>query len=133
MCHDFCLPQSSWITLLSIAHRYEFVNIYKHAIHELYDLPIERGSDPGFAMLVSVVEKYDVPLRHVVMCIGALVVRPESLKEAEVVHLSTLTICRLGPAREEYLRRTGRRSIDSRAAVALKIVHDIWGRPNNDS
>ena len=134
MCHDFHLPQSSWITLLSIAHRYEFLNVYERAIYELYDLPAsERQSSDsdsklGHAMLISVAEKYDVPLQHVLPSIVALVMRTESLMEAEVVHLSTLTICRLGRAREEYVRATVRRSMnfEGRASLVKDLVRVIW-------
>jgi hypothetical protein len=33
----FCLSQSSWVALLSIAHRYEFMNARKRAIREIYN------------------------------------------------------------------------------------------------
>ena len=135
MHHDFYLPQSRWITLLSIAHRYEFLNLCKRAIYELYDrLENERQSspsepEPGYAVLISVAEKYDVPPQHVLPSIVALVMRTESLMEAEVVHLSTLTICRRGRAREEYVRATVRRSMsfEARVTVARDIVREIWG------
>ena len=134
MRHDFSLAQSNWITLLSIAHRYEFSNVYERAIYELYDLPAsERQSSDsdsklGHAMLISVAEKYDVPLQHVLPSIVALVMRTESLMEAEVVHLSTLTICRLGRAREEYVRATVRRSMnfEGRASLVKDLVRIIW-------
>src|SRR5712691_6315955 len=119
MFHDFNLPESSWITLLSIAHRYEFLNIYKRAIYELFDRPPGGGrqssdsaSNPSYAKLISVAAKYEVPIQHVLPSIVALVMRPEPLMEIDVVHLSTLTICHLGRAREEYLRTTLRRSVN---------------------
>jgi len=133
MFHDFNLPESSWITLLSIAHRYDFLDIYKRAVYELFDRPAGGrqssgpAPDPSYAELISVAEKYDVPLQHVLPSIVALVMRPEPFTEVEVVHLSTLTICRLARAREEYLRTTVRRSLISREGVALDIVRNIWG------
>jgi hypothetical protein len=135
MHHDFDLPQSKWITLLSIAHRYEFLSVCKRAVYELFDRPASERqsspseSEPGYAVLISVAEKYDVPLQHVLPPIIALVMRAESLMEVEVAHLSTLTICRLGRAREEYVRATVRRSMnfEGRVTVAKDIVRDIWG------
>lgn len=135
MHHDFDLPQSRWITLLSIAHRYEFLGVCKRAVYELFDRPASERqnspseSEPGYAVLISVAEKYDVPLQHVLPSIIALVMRAESLMEVEVAHLSTLTICRLGRAREEYVRATVRRSMnfEGRVTVAKDIVRDIWG------
>ena len=135
MFHDFDLPESSWITLLSVAHRYEFLNIYKRAIYELFDRPASgrqssgSASVPSYAKLISVAEKYDVPFQHVLPSIVALVTRREPLMEVEVVHLSTLTICRLGRAREDYIRATLRRSLlsDGKVGVVKDIVRDIWG------
>ena len=134
MCHDFYLPQSGWITLLSIAHRYEFSNVYERAIYELYDRPAserqssDSGSGLGHAMLISVGEKYDVPLQHVLPSIVSLVMRTESLMEAEVAHLSTPTICRLGRAREEYVRATVRRSMnfEARTSLVKELARVIW-------
>ena len=137
MHHDFDLPESSWITLLSIAHRYEFLNIYKRAIYELFDRPASgrqssgSASGPSYAKLISVAEKYDVPFQHVLPSIVALVTRSEPLIEVEVVHLSMLTICRLGRAREEYIRTTVRHSrslnLDGKVMVVKDIVRNIWG------
>ena len=98
--------------MLSIAHRYEFQNVFKRAIREIYDRPAsERGesdedSEPGDPMLISVAEKYDVPFEHVVPILVALVMREEPLTEVEVTVLSPLTVSRLGRAREEFLCKT---------------------------
>jgi hypothetical protein len=113
--HDnFHLQQSRWIALLSIAHRYEFQNVLKRAIREIYDRPpSERGPgdsdedlEPDDPMLISVAEKYDVPFEHVVPTLVALVMREEPLTEAEVTRLSPLTVSRLGRAREIFLCKT---------------------------
>jgi len=43
----FRLPQSSWMALLSIAHRYEFMNAQKRAIREIYDRGPLRSQYPN--------------------------------------------------------------------------------------
>src|SRR5260221_3718438 len=109
---DFYLPQSSWIALMSIAHRHEFENVFKRAIREIFDRPTsERGesdsdlerNDPK---LISVAEKYDVPFEYVVPNLVVLVMREEPLTEVEVSLLSPLTVSRLGRAREDFLCKT---------------------------
>jgi hypothetical protein len=131
MYHDFTLPQSGWIALLSITHRYEFLDLFKRAVYELYDRPASERhseSEPSHAELISLAEKYDVPLQNVLRSIIALVIRPQSPMEAEIVHLSTLAICRLGRAREEYIRLTMRRSMnfEGRVNMAKEIVCGVW-------
>ena len=119
--------------LLSIAHRYEFLNIYNRAIYELFDRPASGRqisssvTDPSYAKLISVAEKYDVPFQHVLPSIVALVMRLESLTEVELVHLSTLTIYRLVRAREEYIRLTqALRRAFNHTGEAKEIVCNIW-------
>ena len=106
---DFYLRQSSWIALLSIAHRYEFQNVLKHVIREIFDRPARkrRKSDlePGDPIpLISIAEKYDVPLQHIAPHLIALVMREEALTKVEVSLLSPLTLSRLGRAHEDFLR-----------------------------
>ena len=109
---NFYLPQSSWIALLSIAHRHEFENVFKRAIREIFDRPTsERGeSDSDLELndpkLISVAEKYDVPFEYVVPNLVVLVMREEPLTEVEVSLLSPLTVSRLGRAREDFLCKT---------------------------
>jgi hypothetical protein len=38
----FRLPQSSWMALLSIAHRYEFMTVRERAIREIYDVRLSK-------------------------------------------------------------------------------------------
>jgi len=148
---DFRLPQSGWIALLSIAHRYEFLNMYKRAVREIYDFKpsecrnaeqksdadsdLDAGSESpdsklDYVMLISVAEKYDVPLQHMVSTFIALVLRDNPLEDAEAAHLSTLTLCRLARAREHYLRRynlrPARLSQNDRHDGAERIVREIW-------
>ena len=111
--HDnFQLQQSRWIALLSIAHRFEFQNVFKRAIREIYDRPAserdESDSDLELddPMLISVAEKYDVPFEHVLQNLVALVMREEPLTEVDVTRLSPLTVSRLGRAREQFLCKT---------------------------
>jgi len=141
---DFRLPQSRWIALLSIAHRYEFLNMYKRAIREIYDFTpseyrnaeqksdtdsnLDADSKLDYVMLISVAEKYDVPLQHVVPTFITLVLRDDPLTDAEAAHLSTLTMCRLARAREHYYRGN---TIDflthnERRNAAERSVKEIW-------
>ena len=147
--HDgFSLPVSSWIALLSIAHRYEFLNVRERATREIYN-PLrqwdmtqpgwepESGSyltaapkleTPDHLTLVSTAEKYDVPFREVLPSFVELVMREEplSVTEVEIARLSTLTMYRLARAREDYLRRTTRVGGLNTRSVAKGIVRDIW-------
>ena len=107
MCDDFSLPQTSWIALLSIAHRYDFSNVRKRAIQEIFH---PRGAaqqqSQDHVMLLLVGERYHVPHEDLVPSLTALVVRSQSLTEDEVTHLSALTVSRLARAREEFVRKT---------------------------
>ena len=134
---DFSLPQSSWIALLSIAHRYEFLNVRVRAIREIYDPVRQRdegnsGSDsssapPDYLTLMLTAEKYDVPLQQALPSFVGCVMREEPLTEVEIARLSTLTAHRLARAREDYLRKTKGRSRN----VAKVIVRDIWPGAQN--
>ena len=140
---NFRLPQSSWVALLSITHRYEFTDMRERAIREIYDSGpskyrnVQRANtdpdsdiDPNsdHAMLISAAEKYDVPLQHVVPTFVALVMRKEPLTEAEVALFSIGTIVRLARAREDLLRNTatGTQPCENRAR---RIVCVIWPVP----
>ena len=102
--HDgFSLPQSSWIALLSIAHRYEFLNVRERAIREIYDLAAQPPQDP--MLLVSVAEECDVPPKHLVPSLVAFLLRPQPLSEGEVLRFSALTVSRLAHAREDFVRK----------------------------
>ena len=153
----FSMTQKRWIALLSIAHRYEFLKVRKHAIREIYDRPrkkrgvsqqtsgadAESSSDsdsdansdsdsawkPDYLMLITMSEEYDVPLRHVLPYLVAIVIREESLREDEFTTLSTPTVCRLSRAREDFIRKM---RFGNRADVAAEIVRDIWLAGKND-
>ena len=152
----FRLPQSSWMALLSIAHRYEFMNVWKRAIDEIYERgpfrcqypnaqPANTDSDSDVvpdpdsrlddAMLISAAEKYDVPLWHVVPTFVAFVMREESLTEAEAALMSLGTVIRLAHARESFLRKTTTTPAKPpsvtghREAVAKSIARDLWPAP----
>jgi len=104
--HDgFSLPQPSWIALLSIAHHYEFLNVRERAIREIYD-PAAAQQPHDHMLLISVAEKYDVPLKHLVPSLVSFVMRAAPLSEGEVAHFSALTVSRLAHAREDFVRRT---------------------------
>jgi hypothetical protein len=146
----FSMTQKRWIALLSITHRYEFMKVRKHAIREIYDRPIKKrrvtpqaqdadaesspdsdaNSDsdaawkPDYLMLITMAEEYDVPLRHVLPYLVAIVMRDESLREEEITTLSTPTVYRLSRAREDFIRKNG---YNRRSEVAAEIVRNIWG------
>jgi len=118
--------------------------MYKRAIREIYDYPSEyrnaekksdtdsdrdKGPDSpdprlGHAVLISLAEKYDVPLQHVVPTFVALVLRDDPLTDDEAALLSVVTVCRLARAREQYFRKymTNRLGPDERRNAAEKIV-----------
>jgi hypothetical protein len=101
--HDgFSLPQKSWVALLSIAHRYEFLNVRERAIREIYHSQ-ERKDD---VLLISLGEKYDVPPLDMLQSLAEVVMRVNPLTADEVACLSTLTVSRLAQAREEFVRQT---------------------------
>lgn len=103
--HDgFSLPQSSWIALLSIAHRYDFLNVYERAIREIYDPAAQQSQD--HILLITVAEMYDVPSKHLIPPLVTFVMRPQPLTEGEVARFSALTVSRLAHAREDFVRKT---------------------------
>jgi len=129
--------------------------MYKRAIREVYDFKpseyrnaeqksdtdsdLDAGSESpdsklDYVTLISVAERYDVPLQHVVPTFIVLVMRDKPLEDAEAAHLSRLTLCRLARARERYLRLTLKlRAIRvsgvseyNRHSEAERIVREIW-------
>jgi hypothetical protein len=103
---DFKLPQSRWIALLSVAHRFEFQNVFERAMRELFDRPASEREESDLPHLIKVAEKYDVPFEYMAPNLVALVMREEPLTETEVSLLSPLTVSRLGRAREDLLCKT---------------------------
>jgi hypothetical protein len=124
--------------LLSIAHRYDFLNVRERALDEIYGSLQPHQED--LALLISVAEKYDVPLLHVAPSLAGLILRAEPLTEAEVARFSALTVSRLAHAREEFRRKVAsqrRRQLRKMrkmpkvrgtwiAGVLCDIVRSIW-------
>jgi hypothetical protein len=152
MYDGFTLPQASWIVLLSIAHRYEFLNVRERAIHEIYDpfrgrpqrwdsVMTERKEQEiqkeleqhDYQLLISVGEKYEVPIRYIVPLLLPFMVRKQPLTEGEVLRFSALTMSRLAHAREDYQR--GGRVITWGATntnvIDISIVYKIWQVQND--
>ncbi|KAF8480089.1 hypothetical protein DFH94DRAFT_740239 [Russula ochroleuca] len=133
----FSLPQASWIALLSISHRYEFLNVYERAIREIYgpfepqtrraskeeekEKEDEKEKEKELQVLISVAEKYDVPLRT---C------RPP-LTEGEVLSFSALTVSRLAHAREEFREAKSQSYGLMGSSQAKEIVYRIWQVSND--
>ena len=139
--HDgFSIPRSSWIALLSIAHRYEFLNVRERAIREIYDPQRnghkgKSGSDhvldpepPDHVTLLLTAEKYDVPLQQVFPTLVELVMRKDTLSEIEITRLSAATLHRLASAREDYLcsRQPPYSNLLGPRQAAEGIVSNIW-------
>jgi hypothetical protein len=144
--HDgFKLPQPSWIALLSIAHRYEFLNVYERAIREIYDPAAQQAQD--HMLLIIIAEMYDVPPKHLIPSLVTFVMRPQPLSEGEVARFSALTVSRLAHAREDFVRRSvnappplmfGLSPPNSggpswKEKVAKDVVRKIWQIPTDGS
>jgi hypothetical protein len=150
--HSFTLPQERWITLLSIAHRYEFLNVRERAIDEIYgpfraqqkrwvSMSKDRREEDiqqelqqhDYQLLISVAEKYDVPLCPIVPLLLPFVVRQQPMTVKEVKRFSALTMTRLAHAREDFLRL---RKISKSGIIsdpdAEEIVYRIWQIQNDD-
>ena len=141
------------MTLLSIAHRYEFLDVRERAISEIYgpfrarleswesiSLAVKREKkiqqelqQHDYQLLISVAEKYDVPLCHIVPLLLPFVVREQPLTLREVLRFSALTLTRLANAREDFLRG-GPKNPWERASMkpdvtpdaVKRIVYSIW-------
>jgi hypothetical protein len=152
MHEGFSLPQSSWIALLSIAHRYEFLDVRERAIREIYGALLKQPDAPwqspeqldqDHPLLISVGEKYDVPPRHVLRSLIAIVVRDQPLTADEITRFSPVTVSRLAHAREDYARKTAKlpeyieRSdkpseyLRWTYGVASNVVYKIWPIQND--
>ena len=103
--HDgFSLPQSRWIALLSIAHRYEFMDVRARAIREIYNPLGKRakeksGSNPDpdsepldCLALILTAEKYDVPPQQALSSFLEPVMRKDPLTEDEIARLPVHTV-----------------------------------------
>lgn len=132
MNEGFSLPRRRWIALLSIAHRYEFPDARARAIREIYDPlgkrekarsgwnPDPDSEPPDYLTLISMAEKYDVPLHQALPCFVEVVTRKWPLTEVKIADSSPLTVHRLARAREEFLCNP-ERFFDS-SNIAKKIV-----------
>ena len=145
----FTLPQESWIALLSIAHRYEFLNVRDRAVREIYgpfatrlkrwDSTMTREGrkqemqkqlqQHDCQLLISVAEKYGVLLRHVIPLLLPFVEREQPLTEEEVLRFSALIVSRLAHAREEF-QRESLRPFGTRPE-AQEILYRIWEVQND--
>lgn len=99
------------------------------------DVAPDPDSKPDDVMLISVAEKYDVPLWHVIPTFVAFVTREEPLTEVEAAHMSLGTVIRLARAREDLLRKLSigkPPSVAYRQAVAKDIAREIWPAPKKD-
>ena len=140
----FTLPQASWIALLSIASRYEFLNVRERAIREIYGpFQVQEGDanlkrypleeiEMELRLLISVAEKYDVPPRFIVPLVAPFVVRKQPLTEDEVLSFSALTVSRLAHAREEFQRECrSRHWLPAESVEAKGVVCRIWQVQND--
>jgi hypothetical protein len=144
----FTLSQESWIALLSITHRYEFLNVRERAIREIYgpfrarqkrwdSMSQERKEQEiqqeleqhDYQLLISVAEKYDVPLGYIFPLLLPFVVRKQPLTEEEVLRFSALTVSRLAHAREDFRGSRPRlfgAHMESQGQGPEEIVYRIW-------
>jgi hypothetical protein len=151
----FTLSQASWVALLSIAHRYEFLNVRERAIREIYgpflarqgrwdSIPKARKEQEiqqeleqhNYQLLISVAQKYDVPLGYIFPLLLLFVVREQPLTEGEVLGFSALTVSRLAHAREDFQRereRTLRRPVLGVLGPPdpEEIVYRVWEVQND--
>jgi hypothetical protein len=143
----FTLSQENWIALLSITHRYEFLNVHERAIREIYgpfrarqkrwdsmsqerkeqEIQQELGQH-DYQLLISVAEKYDVPLGYIFPLLLPFVVRKQPLTEEEVLRFSALTVSRLAHAREDFRgsRPRGLFGAQMESQGPEEIVYRIW-------
>jgi hypothetical protein len=135
---------------MSIAHRYEFLNVRERAISEIYG-PF-RARQTGWdeilmgtwdereiqqeleqhehQLLISLAEKYDVPLCHIVPLLLPFVMRKQPLTVEEVLRFSALTLTRLANAREDFQREKRlRNGLRMKRMDTEEIVHRIWQPP----
>jgi len=137
--------------LLSIAHRYDFLNVRERAIREIYGpfralqerwakmKSVEKRREEmeqelqqhDYQLLISVAEKYNVPLRHIVPLLLLFVVREQPLTEGEISGISALTLSKIAHAREKFQRERGSKSGVS-ALGTKEIVYRIWQVENYD-
>lgn len=146
----FTLSQESWVALLSIAHRYEFLDVRERAIREIYgpfrarlkrwdSMTRERREQEiqqelqqhDYQLLISVAEKFDVLTHDVVPLLLPFVVRERPLTEREILRFSPLTISRLAHAREDFLRERGSR-MRALPPDPEEIIYKIWVVQNDD-
>jgi hypothetical protein len=84
-----------------------------------------------YQLLISVAEKYDVPLVYIFPLLLPFVVREQPLTEGEVLGFSALTVSRLAHAREDFQRERGSPSWVSKVPDVIEIVYRIWQVQND--
>ena len=82
-----------------------------------------------YQLLISVAEKYNVLLRHVIPLLLPFVEREQPLTEEEVLRFSALIVSRLAHAREEF-QRESLRPFGTRPE-AQEILYRIWEVQND--
>ena len=91
----------------------------------------EEEIQEDYQMLISLAEKYDVPLCHVVPLLVPFVVRKQPLTVKEVSGFSALTVTRVAHAREALLRE--RKSLPGcTRPAAEEVVFRIWQVQNDE-
>ena len=83
-----------------------------------------------YQLLISVAEKYDVPLRDLIPLLLPFVEREQPLTEGEVLRFSALTVSRLAHAREEFRRERDRARRGERPDPK-EIVYRVWQVQND--
>jgi len=83
-----------------------------------------------YQFLISVAEKYEVPLRYIVPLLLPFVVREQPLTEGEVLRFSALTVSRLAHAREDFKLGIGSSELEPEPE---NIVYKIWQVQNDSS
>ena len=119
--------------MLSIAHRFTLDEIYDRALRELIPPP---SIDDAINVL-SLVEKYDIPMVRVSPALEMLVRRPEPLSEYEWERMSWTMASHVAQARERYVAKVWEvnqnRSWDVQGNIedalrveAASIVESVW-------
>jgi len=108
MHEGFSLTQTSWIALLSIAHHYEFPNVHKRTINEIYHVLLQQQEQlqHDHPLLISVGEKYDMEPWYMVLSLIGLVMQVQPLMPDKVVRFSSHTVSQLTHVCEDFVHRT---------------------------
>jgi hypothetical protein len=126
---SFVMSTEEWVALLSITHRFRFIEAKFRAQREIFEHSIALGP----VARISLAEKHSVPTTFIVPALEDLVRRPEPLLERDIANLSGEMVARLGDAREKYLRESSRMFASETwlKRVAHDIVKQLW-RPTRE-